>query len=286
VEIAKKSLIKSAITACRSAGAKSLAFESSMVYSTYADLAASGVTMLPVADHINLIRSVKDEAEIALIREAARRAEAAFLDMKKSIRAGATESALATKLSERLRCHGCKRMPFDIILASGENSAMPHAGVTNRKLKPGDLVTIDWGGECDGYFSDMTRTYLLKGGADTQKKRAIYDLVLRANRAAIKKVRQGAASREVDGAARGLIKGEGYGEYFGHGLGHGVGLDVHELPRVTWAKSAPLKRGMVFTVEPGVYVPGTGGVRIEEMVLVGAKGAEVLTALPVELEII
>lgn len=286
LEIAKKSLIKSAISACKAAGLKSLAFESSVPYSTYSELAATGLTMLPTTDHIAIIRSVKEEAEVALIREAARRAESAFLDMKKSIRAGATESSLATKLAERLRRHGCSRLPFDIILASGENSAMPHAGVTNRKLRPGDLVTIDWGGECDGYFSDMTRTFLLKGGADSAKKREIYDLVLRANRASIRKVKPGAASREVDATARGLITRDGYGEQFGHGLGHGVGLDVHELPRLTWARNTALKRGMVFTVEPGVYVPGIGGVRIEDMALVSAKGADVITTLPVELEII
>jgi Xaa-Pro aminopeptidase len=161
---------------------------------------------------------------------------------------------------------------------------MPHAGATERKMAPGDLVVIDWGGEAGGYCSDMTRTLLIRGGRRTAGKREIYALVLEAGRRAVSSVAPGAEAGRLDGAARGVIEKAGYGRHFGHALGHGVGLEVHELPRIARGREGRIREGMVFTIEPGIYVPGLGGVRIEDMVAVGRRGAELLTSLPRGLE--
>lgn len=222
---------------------------------------------------------------MTLMTEAIRRAEAAFLDVKHYIRKGRREKEIALMLEDRLKKRGCNRIPFDIIIASGPNSAMPHARTTDRRLSAGDLVIIDWGGEADGYFSDMTRTLLLNG-ADIPKKKGAYDAVLKANRMSISAVRPGAEGRVIDKSARDVIKKAGYGEFFGHGTGHGVGLEVHEAPHITWTKNDVIRQNMVFTIEPGIYMPGLGGIRIEDMVLVKGKGREVLTKLPKDLEII
>jgi Xaa-Pro aminopeptidase len=163
---------------------------------------------------------------------------------------------------------------------------MPHAGPTERKLGKGDLVIVDWGGEADGYFSDMTRTLLIGRGGDISKKKEIYQIVLETNKKAISCVSPGVESEDIDRAAREVIKKAGYGEFFGHGTGHGIGLQVHESPHITWNKRDVIKENMVFTIEPGIYLPGLGGVRIEDMVVVKPDCPEVLTTLPKELEII
>jgi Xaa-Pro aminopeptidase len=265
-------------------GIKKLGVESSVSYEFFKKLS---VFCSPKAfrNAVEKLREVKDGAEINCIKEAVRRAEAAFLEVKPYIRAGVKERAIALRLEERLKRKGCRRIPFDIIVASGQNSAMPHAVATEKRLEAGDLVVIDWGGESDGYFSDMTRTLLIKG-KDLGRKKEIYRLVLEANRKGISAVREGAEFREIDNSARDIIKQAGYGKYFGHAVGHGVGLQIHELPRVTWKRKGRIKKGMVFTVEPGVYIPGLGGVRIEDMVVVGGQEADLLTSLPKKLEIV
>jgi Xaa-Pro aminopeptidase len=220
------------------------------------------------------------------VQEAVRRAEAAFLDIKPYIRVGMRERAIALRLDERLKKHGSRQIPFDIIVSSGPNSAMPHAKPNERKLQRGDLVIIDWGGEANGYFSDMTRTFVLRGDHAVSKPKEIYNIVLEANRKAISSVTHGLQTKEVDTAARDFIKDAGYGEFFGHGTGHGVGLRVHEDPRITWIRSEIIRENMVFTIEPGIYIPGLGGVRIEDMVVVKQNGCKVLTGLPKKLEIL
>ncbi|MDP2277509.1 MAG: M24 family metallopeptidase, partial [Nitrospirota bacterium] len=209
----------------------------------------------------------------------------AFLAVKPYIKTGAKEKRLAMMLEENLKREGCKCIPFDIIVASGRNSSMPHAKPSEKRLDTGDLVVIDWGGEAGGYFSDMTRTLLMRGD-DTGKKKEIYKIVLDANRKAVSAISPGIDSREIDNSARDVIKKAGYAGFFGHGTGHGVGLQVHESPHITWNRKERIREGMVFTIEPGIYVPGVGGVRIEDMVLVKPKGAEVLTRLPRKLEVI
>ncbi|HTZ18208.1 MAG TPA: M24 family metallopeptidase, partial [Dissulfurispiraceae bacterium] len=178
-----------------------------------------------------------------------------------------------------------RKIPFDIIVASGKHSSMPHAAQTEKKIERGDFVIIDWGGEADGYYSDMTRT-LLMAGPDMLRKRQIYNTVNIARKKAISEVLAGRKSSEVDAAARQYISASGYGDFFGHGTGHGIGLDVHEGPRISWAGRETLANGMVFSIEPGIYVPGFGGVRIEDLVVVKGGKAGTLTTLDRKLEII
>lgn len=269
----------------RSTNVRTLGFESSAPYSFYHRVSRTGLTLVPVEGLVEKMREQKQPQEISAIRQAIRRAETAFLEVKPSIRPGVRERTIAGRLEERLKKNGCRTIPFALIVASGPNSAMPHARPTGRKLQEGDFVIIDWGGESDGYFSDMTRTLLLKGG-DIAKQKRIYATVLEANRKALSAVAAGIPARQIDRAARDHISTQGYGEFFGHATGHGVGLQVHEAPRITWTNASAVREGMVFTVEPGIYLPGFGGVRIEDMVEVGGNKSRVLTSLPKRLEII
>jgi len=263
-----------------------IGFESSVSYDFYERLSRTGLGLHVAEGVVEKLRARKDRSEINSLREAVRRAEAAFLDVKPYIRCGTRELTIALRLEERLKKRGCRRVPFDVIVASGSNSVMPHARPTERKLIRGDLMVIDWGGEADGYFSDMTRTFLMKEGPHSGKKKEIYRTVLEANRKAISSICPGLESKKIDEAARSTIQKAGYGEFFGHGTGHGVGLQVHESPRVTWSVSEIVRENMVFTIEPGIYIAGVGGVRIEDMVVVGGKKARILTSLPKELEIL
>jgi Xaa-Pro aminopeptidase len=267
-------------------GIKKLGFESSVSYHFFRKLSHISLRLKAVEGLVEKLRETKDGQEFLCIKEAVMRAENAFMDVKTHIRPGISERSIALRLEEALKKIGCSRIPFDIIVASGPHSAMPHARPTDRKLQKGDLVIIDWGGEAHGYFSDLTRTLLLKGGNDIQKKKEIYHTVLEANRRAISSVSNGIRSKQIDSAARDYIKNAGYGALFGHGTGHGVGLQVHESPRISWNKSEPVRKNMVFTIEPGIYLPGLGGVRIEDMVVVSDKKAEVLTSLPKKLELV
>lgn len=283
--IEKEERLKTVIEKAKLLGIKTLGFESSASYHFYRSLLKKGIKIKAVSNFIEDMRKIKDADELAWIRKAVTRAENAFLKAKESIRPGFTERQVALRLEENLKKEGCYSIPFDIIVASGQNSALPHAKPTEKKIKPGDLVVVDWGGEAGGYFSDMTRSFLIKG-KDISRKKEIYETVLQANTQAIQSVAAGLSSRMVDKAARDSIKKAGYADFFGHGTGHGVGLDVHELPRISRLGRESVKPGMVFTIEPGVYIPGIGGVRIEDMVLVEKSGCRVLTALPKGLEIL
>lgn len=280
----------------RSLGIGALGFESSVSYEFFRGLSRSGAELKPLREIVETLRAVKDKEEIRLLRAAIKRAEAAFLDVKPYVKEGKRERDIALRIEERLKKRGCHGIPFDIIVASGINSALPHARATEKKLSAGDLVVIDWGGEAEGYCSDMTRTFLVGTSspgrrgtgerADISKKWDIFRSVLKANREAVSSVMPGAEGRVIDSAARNSIKKAGYAEFFGHGTGHGVGLEVHESPRISWTKSETIRANMVFTIEPGIYIPGLGGVRIEDMVLVKPGGCEVLTRLPKKLEIL
>jgi len=283
--IEKKDVIKTIKRLSQKIGIRRLGFEPSVSYNFFKRLSIGDLALKAFKGLLERLRAVKDAHEINSLREAVRRAESAFLDIKQYIKQGISERALALRLEERLRKKGCRHIPFEVIVASGLNSAMPHARPTEKKLNSSDLVIIDWGGEADGYLSDMTRTLLIKGN-NIDKKREIYQLVLEANERAISLVSPGVKSQEIDQSARNVIKKAGYGEFFGHGTGHGVGLQVHESPHITWNKKEMIKENMVFTIEPGIYVPGLGGVRIEDMVVVGKNGAELLTSLPKKLEVI
>ena len=285
VLIEKEGRPKEIIERAKALGIKTLGFESTASYHFYRSLLRKGIKIKAVSNFIEDMRKIKDAEELVMINKAIARAENAFLEVKEAIRPGFTERQIALRLEESLKKEGCYSIPFDIIVASGQNSALPHAKTTTKKINPGDLVVIDWGGEAGGYFSDMTRSFLIKG-RDISRKKEIYRTVLQANIQAIHTVAAGLSSRMVDKAARDSIKKAGYADFFGHGTGHGVGLDVHELPRISRLGRESVKPGMVFTIEPGVYVPGIGGVRIEDMVLVEKSGCRVLTALPKGLEIL
>jgi Xaa-Pro aminopeptidase len=269
----------------RAIGVRVLGFESAVSYSFYRSLLKKGFKIKAVTNLVEDLRRTKDRRELELIGRAVERAEKAFIEVRPSIRKGTSELRIASILEDRLKKNGCGTLPFDIIVASGANASMPHARPTENKIKAGDLVVIDWGGEAGGYFSDMTRTLLVKG-PDISRKKEIYETVLLANCEAIRSVREGMHARLIDKTARDIIMKAGYDDFFGHGTGHGVGLDVHELPRISRLGRETVKSGMVFTIEPGIYLPGVGGVRIEDMVVAGRKGCSVLTSLPKELEII
>jgi Xaa-Pro aminopeptidase len=243
------------------------------------------LTFRPTERVVEDLRMIKDAAEIAALRESARRiapvAQAAFA----AARAGVVEREVAAAIESAMRAAGYERPAFDTIVGSGPHSALPHYRAGDRALADGDLVVLDFGGVLDGYCSDLTRTVAI--GPICTEARRIYDAVYDAQRAAIAAVRPGIATTAVDAAARDVLEQRGLGPAFGHGTGHGLGLDVHEDPRVTKPRpdvpAVPLAPGMVFTIEPGAYVAGFAGVRIEDDVLVTETGCEVLTDVPREL---
>jgi len=262
-------------------GVKSLAYESTgMNCETFSALSGrlEGVRMLPSKDTVERMRMVKDDDEISRITDAVRRAEQGFTENASRVAAGMTENEVALGLEFNIRSLGARKVPFDIIVASGPRAAMPHGLASGRELRDGETVIIDFGGEADGYQSDITRSGVI-GEADL-KQAEVYEIVREAQQMAIESVRPGVTGKNVDAAARDFIASRGYGDNFGHGLGHGVGLEVHEGPRISPMGQEVLEPGMVFTVEPGIYLPGWGGFRIEDMVVVTEKGCRVLTSLP------
>lgn len=248
-----------------------------------------GTRLVPVPNVVTPLRVKKDAAEVGIIREAIRIAEEAFLALRRSIRIGQTEQEVASRLSYEMSRRGANGPSFPIVVAEGPNSALPHAEPGDRVLKRGSPVLIDWGARYEGYRSDLTRMLFI--GKIPPRFGRLYKIVLEAQRRAICVVRAGREIRQVDLLARSHIAKCGYGKQFGHALGHGLGLDIHEPPSLSSRNSAALEPGMVVTIEPGIYVPGVGGVRIEDDLLVtdpgdggeSAPGCEVLTTLPTEL---
>jgi len=285
VRIESRKVFETVRDLCGRYGVSRLGFEAAHVtVQLYQAIRRPGLRLRPLEATVEAARLRKDEAEVAAIRKAVSIAERAFLEVKPSIRPGARECDIAAALVHAVRRRGSQAVPFDPIVAAGRRSALPHARPTRRRLRRGDLVVVDWGAEWNGYFSDMTRTFLLGGGGG--EKRRLCDIVLEAQASALRRARPGVGAREVDEAARSVIREAGYGLFFNHGTGHGVGLDVHEMPRVSAQGRGRLEPGMVFTVEPGIYVPTLGGVRIEDMVLMTEEGPKRLTRLPRSVEIL
>lgn len=228
---------------------------------------------------IEQVRWVKDADEIAQTRRAIELAENAFADVTARIEPGMTEAQIAWELEVHMRTHGATGLAFETIVASGPNSALPHYHAGQRPVQEGEPITIDWGAELDGYRSDLTRTIVL--GQPDAKFREVYDIVLKAQMNAINNIKANITGKEADAFSRDIIVAAGYGEYFGHSLGHGVGLATHEGPRASYlAEEERLPVGTLITVEPGIYLPGWGGVRIEDMIVVTENGVEVLSHLP------
>jgi Xaa-Pro aminopeptidase len=238
-------------------------------------VAPADVVPIGGLDHIRWLKSAD---EVDTIRRAVRVAEQAFTDVLPAIRPGSVERDIAVALEERLRRRGSQRLPFEIIVASGARAALPHGVAGDRVIGRGECVTVDFGAVVDGYVSDCTRT-VITAPADA-RHREIYRIVLQAQQAALAGLRPGLTGREADALARRVITEAGYGDAFGHSLGHGVGLAVHEGPTLSPREEAVLAPGAVVTVEPGIYLPGWGGVRIEDLVVITGDGCEDLAALP------
>ena len=249
--------------------------------------AANSVALIPTEGIVERARARKDEYEIATLREAAWRLSRVAADVLADMRAGQTERELALAIDWRIRDGGFSRSAFDTIAASGPNGALPHAEPSERRLCEGDLVVLDFGGVYASYCVDLTRTVSI--GSPTRRAREVYNAVLEAHDRAIAAVRPGASRLDIDQVARDTLRRHGLGGAFGHGTGHGLGIEVHEEPRIAQrrpevdARDEAVAPGMVFTIEPGAYLPDWGGVRIEDDVLVTVSGVEVLTDVTTEL---
>jgi len=227
-------------------------------------------------DVVNEQRMIKNESEIALLREAALITDGCFSHLLGIIKPGMLEWDISVEIEHYYRTHGASSSSFESIVASGAGSSRPHYKTgDSKKLEPGDMILIDMGCKYKGYNSDLTRTVFLR--SITSEFRHIYNIVLRAQETAINSIRPGITTGSLDKKARNVIKNEGYGEFFSHSLGHGVGLEVHELPAVKPGGTTRLKKNTVITVEPGIYMPGKGGIRIEDMVSTGPGGPEIMT---------
>ena len=254
-----------------------IAVESTMPLSRYLKLCETcgEYTFEIGTDAIMESRMVKDEEELARIAQAEEIGDVAFSHILGLLKPGVSEMDIALELEFFMKRQGATKLSFDTIVASGPNSSMPHAKVTNRRIEKGDFVTMDFGCVYQGYCSDMTRTVAI--GEPTEEMRKVYQIVMDANLRAMEGIRAGVACNEIDALARDYIKEEGYGAYFGHGLGHGVGLEIHEEPRFSTKCKVITKENMVLTDEPGIYLPGRFGVRIEDLVVVKKDGCEKLS---------
>lgn len=254
-------------------------FESShLVVRAYEELKTGlgeKIQLVPTTNLVEDLRAVKDEEEISRISMAAQIADRSLARLLESLHPGMTEKEASWELEKVIREEGAEDVAFDLIVASGPNGARPHAIPTSRPLEEGEPIVVDLGARYEGYASDMTRTVWL--GEPTERLREIYSVVLKAQTEASSYLRAGRKGEEVDAVARDVITAAGYGQYFGHGLGHGVGLAVHEEPRLAKGSTDIIKENMAVTVEPGIYLPGWGGVRIEDLAIVKHQGIDVLT---------
>jgi Xaa-Pro aminopeptidase len=282
--------------ALQASGARAAGFESEDVsvarHAWLREHVPAAIALQPTRGLVERLRVVKDVHEIAVLRRAARALAALVPGILEQVRPGRRETEVAGAIEAAMRSSAFSRPAFDTIVASGPNGARPHAAAGDRILARGDLVVLDFGGVMDGYCVDMTRTVAL--GPPDAGMRQVFDAVRRAQQAAIDAVRPGVPAAEIDHAARSVLEAAGLGEAFGHATGHGLGLEVHEEPRIARLRAgeagtldagpaAPIVPGMVFTVEPGAYLPGAGGVRIEDDVLVTPAGCDVLTEAPRDL---
>jgi len=262
-----------------------LAVESdSMTLSLHTALqqAAGRLTLVPTQGWVEQLRMIKDRTEIDRTRTACDQARRAFEVVRAKLTDDMTELQVAAELEYQARHFGGKSLSFPAIVAVGPRAALPHANPTTRRIGASDFTLIDWGVNEGLYVSDLTR--IVVTGKISPKLRKVYGVVLKAQLAAIRAIRPGITCEAVDAVARKIIAKEGFGKQFGHGLGHGTGLDIHEAPRLAQGQSTVLKAGMIVTVEPGIYLPGWGGVRIEDDLLVTRSGHEVLTSVPKQME--
>ncbi len=272
------------VVAARRAGACRVGFEAEAIsYDGWETMSralqdAAGATLTPCRGLVENLRAIKSAEEIELIKKAVEITSEAFESTLPLVKPGMPERDLALEIEFRMKQAGAEDLAFDLIVASGPRSSLPHGRATERRLRAGEFVVFDIGARYRGYHSDMTRTVFT--GRPDEAARRLYQTVLEAQQRGIESVAPGAEARAVDAAARGVIAAAGHGERFGHGTGHGVGLEVHEAPRIGARSREVLAPGMVLTIEPGIYIPGGGGVRIEDIVVVTESGHSVLTPTP------
>lgn len=261
-------------------GVKTAALEDGAL--TYADYmrwsGALHAEAVPLGNRLSKIRAMKDDDEVSLIVAAQRIAEQAFAEVLNEIKPGVSEREITARLTYLMLHYGAENMSFDPIVVSGANSSKPHGVPSDKPMEAGDFVTMDFGCIYEGYCSDMTRTVAV--GHVTEEMQRVYDTVLNAQLAGIARAKAGLPGREVDAAARRVIEEAGYGDAFGHGFGHSVGLEIHESPNASPGASDPLPAGCVLTAEPGIYLPGKFGVRIEDMLYIIEDGCVNLTEAP------
>ena len=265
---------------------KELGFESDFLkvnaYLRYQQLMPQ-IKLAPFNNIVETIRTVKDPSEIELLNKAAQIADRSFREIIKNINVGISEIALANELNYNMRKNGAEKEAFDIIVTAGERGTLIHGAPSNKRIMKGELIIIDFGAVFDRYHSDCTRTLLM--GKPNKEQEQIYNLVKEVQAEILQLVKPGMQCSELDKHARLRFAEKGFEEYFQHSLGHGVGLDIHELPRLSYYNDAILKPGMVIAIEPGLYIPGVGGVRIEDTVVVTENGCDILTSLPKELSL-
>ena len=253
-------------------------------FTRYKELTGKEFDYSSLSDEISKMRIIKSSVELGKMKNAQKIAERAFLDTLPLIKAGVCERDIAAELEYKIKRFGAEDISFDTIVVGGKNSALPHGVPTDYKLQNGDFVTIDFGAVVEGYHSDTTRTIAL--GSVTDKMKQVYDTVKVAQDIGLMTLKNGAACKDCDKAAREVIEEAGYGEFFGHGTGHGVGLNIHEAPNLSPNSEEVLESGMVVTVEPGIYLQSEFGVRIEDMAFITENGYENLTSLSKDLIIL
>jgi Xaa-Pro aminopeptidase len=267
-------------------GIKKLGFEQDHVtFSTYNVYeSVIDAELVPISGIIEKLRLIKTDSEIKILKEAADIADAAFKHILQFIHSGLSELDISNELEFFMRKAGATSSSFDTIVASGLRSALPHGVATDKLIEKGDMITLDYGAYYQGYVSDITRTIAV--GEPNEKLKEIYEIVLEAQARGVADIKPGMSGKEADALTRDYIAEKGYGEYFGHSTGHGIGLEVHEGPNLSLTSDIILELNMVVTVEPGIYIPGLGGVRIEDDTLITTKGNEVLTHSAKELIIL
>ncbi len=283
---APRQIIDTLVALVKERGWRRLGFESDVVtvkqHREYVERLAP--TELVAIDGIDRLRWVKEPAELDRIKTAVAIADGAFAHIQAYLRPGVAERDVATELAFYMRRHGAEEEAFESIVASGPRSSQPHAGTSDRMMTRGDFVTLDFGARFRRYVSDCTRTIVLD--PVSPRHREIYTIVLQAHQTALAGLKPGMTGREGDALARAVIASAGYGDAFGHGLGHGVGLAIHEGPTLSPREDATLQAGMVVTIEPGIYLSGWGGVRIEDLVVITEGGCQSLTQAPKELRVL
>jgi Xaa-Pro aminopeptidase len=279
VVIAERELVQTLPTLSLLKGKRlKLGFESQRVTcAAYEDLKAllPNCLLVPTENLVESFSVKKDKGEIEKIREAVRITDLVFSEILDFIRPKVKEQDVAAEIEYRFKRHGSSIPFYETIVASGKRSALPHGVASGKRIQKGDLVTLDMGATYDGYTADLTRTVVV--GKANKKQKKVYNIVLKSQKQALSRIRPKMRACDLDKVSRGVIKRAGYGKYFGHGLGHGIGLVIHDNPAINPRNQQPLEAGMVVTIEPGIYIPGWGGVRIEDDVLITKRGREILT---------